>query len=141
MNSLNFVVYGPPQGKGRPRISKFSGVFTPQKTVSYESAVVFAAGNAMNGRPLYEKPVYVKIRALFEIPSSYSKKKRTAALMGHLYPAKKPDIDNIQKAVLDGCNKVVWKDDALICKIEVEKAYSDKPRVEVHVRELEDGEI
>ena len=61
--------------------------------------------------------------------------------MGHLYPAKKPDIDNIQKAVLDGCNKVVWKDDALICKIEVEKAYSDKPRVEVHVRELEDGEI
>ena len=82
MNSLNFVVYGPPQGKGRPRISKFSGVFTPQKTVSYESAVVFAAGNAMNGRPLYEKPVYVKIRALFEIPSSYSKKKTNCRLDG-----------------------------------------------------------
>lgn len=133
---VHIVVYGAPQGKGRPRISKFGGVFTPAKTAAYESAVRFAAGQGMQGRPLFENPVGVKIRALFEIPASYTKKKKALAASGQMFPAKKPDIDNIQKAVLDGCNKVVWKDDAQIVKIEMTKEFSDKPRVEVEVYEM-----
>lgn len=133
---IHIVVYGAPQGKGRPRMSKFGGVYTPAKTAAYESVVRFAAGQGMIGHSLFENPVGVKIRACFAVPESYTKKKKALAEQGRLFPAKKPDIDNIQKAVLDGCNKVVWKDDALIVKIEMTKEYSDKPRVEIDVYEM-----
>ena len=33
----------------------------------------------------------------------------------------KIDLDNVIKAVLDGCNKVVWKDDCYVTRIDAEK--------------------
>lgn len=58
-------------------------------------------------------------------------------LLGLIRPTKKPDIDNITKAVLDALNKVAYKDDAAIVQFSVEKFYSDNPRVEVTIGEWE----
>ena len=41
---------------------------------------------------------------------------------------KKPDIDNIVKIILDALNKIAFKDDNQITKIEVEKRYSKEER-------------
>ena len=133
---ISFTVYGQPKGKGRPRFSKFGHVYTPQKTADYENNVQLSAGIAMRGISLFADPIEVEINAYFDIPQSYSKKKKQMALSGELLPAKKPDIDNIQKAILDGCNKIVWSDDAIICKIIMTKEYSEKPRIEVKVRSM-----
>lgn len=133
---VSFTVYGQPKGKGRPRFSKFGHVYTPQKTADYENNVQLSAGIAMRGISLFTDPIEVEINAYFDIPQSYSKKKKQMALSGELLPSKKPDIDNIQKAILDGCNKIVWSDDAIICKIIMTKEYSEKPRIEVKVRSM-----
>ena len=39
-------------------------------------------------------------------------------LSGEIVPTKKPDIDNIAKVILDGLNKLAFKDDNLVSKIE-----------------------
>ena len=42
-------------------------------------------------------------------------------LNGELLPAKKPDIDNIVKAVLDALNEVAYRDDTQVVELQVRK--------------------
>jgi crossover junction endodeoxyribonuclease RusA len=44
------------------------------------------------------------------------------------------DIDNLSKAILDGCNNIVWKDDTQVCYLRIRK-FLDKsaPRVNVEI--------
>ena len=54
-------------------------------------------------------------------------------LDGKILPAKKPDIDNVVKAVLDALNGVAYRDDTQVVELHVRKSYSEKPRVEVSI--------
>ena len=100
------------RGKGRPRLTKSGVAFTDAKTRSYENLVKLLALQAMEnaGAQMTDKPVKATINAYFEIPKSYTKKKVQAIINGELKPGK-PDIDNIQKSLLDGCNKIIFKDE------------------------------
>jgi Holliday junction resolvase RusA-like endonuclease len=127
---------GEPNGKGRPRISTRGGqvrAFTPEKTRNYSAALRMAAQEAMNGKPLFDGPVVVIVSASFSIPASISKSKRMYALAGHIYPTKKPDIDNIAKH-FDALNGVVWNDDKQVVKAVIQKQYAATPQLEISVR-------
>ena len=87
----------------------------------------------MKGNPPLEQPLHVRVTARFPVPQSWSKRKRELALAGSLVPAKKPDPDNLLKA-LDALNEVVWRDDAQIVRAEVVKTYSAMPALVVEVR-------
>lgn len=112
------------RGKGRPRLTKSGVAFTDAKTRSYENLVKLLALQAMEkaGAQMTDKPVKAIINAYFEIPKSYTKKKVQAIINGEIKPAK-PDIDNIIKSILDGCNKIVFKDDVQIYAISATKSY------------------
>lgn len=126
---------GVPIGKGRPRFSRKLGVaFTPAKTRVFESALRYAAQEAMNGRPPLEGAISVSIIASFPIPVSWSKKKK-AALENFNHHTKRPDCDNIIKC-LDSMNEIVWRDDAQIAHSTIIKRYSDRPSLHISVRLL-----
>ncbi len=136
---ITFTVPGVPQGKGRPRVGTISGrarVFTPAKTVAYEALIAHAAQQAMAGRPLIDGPVSCAIAIDAPIPASWSKRKQAAALAGELMPTTKPDLDNVVKAIFDGLNNVLWRDDVLVVDLAVRKRYSATPCVRVEVRSL-----
>ncbi len=57
-------------------------------------------------------------------------------LGGKILPAKKPDIDNVVKAVLDALNGVAYRDDTQVIELHVRKSYSEKPRVEVCIGKI-----
>ena len=137
--SITFTVPGVPQGKGRPRVGTISGrarVFTPAKTVAYENLIAHAAQQAMAGRPLIDGPVSCAIAIDAPIPASWSKRKQAQALAGELMPTTKPDADNVVKAIFDGLNNVLWRDDVLVVELAVRKRYSATPCVRVEVRSL-----
>ena len=69
------------------------------------------------------------------IPKSKPKRWIADALLGLLFPVKKPDADNFAKSALDACNKVVWVDDAQVVDLHVFKRFSDQPRLAVKIRE------
>jgi Holliday junction resolvase RusA-like endonuclease len=52
---------------------------------------------------------------------------------GKIRPAKKPDADNIMKAIADALNGIAYKDDSQIVNVTITKWYSDTPRVEVAI--------
>lgn len=141
ITNIAFTVPGEPQGKGRPRIGKvgaFSRMFTPAKTVAYEGLVAMAAQQAMRGAEPLAGPCAIEVEAVFAIPASFSKRNRAAALSGEVRPTKKPDIDNVLKAVADGINGVVWRDDVQAVDVRLLKRYGETPAVHVRVAALGD---
>lgn len=131
-----FEVDGPIKGKGRPRVNMATGsVYTPTDTKDYEMLVKqyfmikYPRHEIITGR------IKIEIKAFMEIPKSTSSKMKEKMLAGEISPTKKPDIDNITKIVLDALNKVVFKDDNQVTKIEVEKVYSEKAKVFIRIEE------
>ena len=134
-----FTVPGQPVGKGRAKAArrgKFITMYTPEKTASYESLVAYAGNVAMNGRQLIAGPVSVELDIRLQIPTSWSNKKREQAAKGLIYAIKKPDADNVEKAIFDGMNSVVWVDDVQVVEVSKRKRYSETPGVDVIVKEL-----
>lgn len=136
MSLVSFVIPGQPVGKQRPKIVKiggFSRMATPQKTVSYEGLVAHTAQAAMAGRPMFESAVAVQLLIGCQVPASWSAKKQRQALLDEVLPTTKPDIDNVVKAVFDGLNAVLWRDDVLVVDCRVRKRYVATPCVRVDV--------
>ena len=137
---IQFIVPGQPVPKGRPKFARRGkGVvaYTPGKTVAYEALVQREAGVAMAGRPPTARPVKLVVSLSLEIPSSWSKKRRALAIAGTICATKKPDADNVLKGLKDGCNGVVWNDDAQVVCIELYKAYGASPHALIIVHELD----
>lgn len=133
LTNLAFVIPGEPQGKGRARATRQGRMYTPAKTVAYESLVRMAAANAIGScSPLFG-PLVVEIDALQGVPASWSKKRANAALLGEIRPVTKPDADNIAKAIADGGNGVAWVDDRQIVDLHVRRFYAERPQVRVRV--------
>ena len=123
-------------GKGRPRINSYTGhVYTPTKTKDYESLIEqyfllkYPRYQTIEGR------AKVTIVAYFEVPKAVNKTQREQMLANTISPTKKPDIDNIVKIVLDSMNKLAFRDDTQITKIEVEKNYSYEEKLYVKIEE------
>ena len=142
MQKLKFEVPGSPIGQGRPKFSTINGhavAYDPEKSRNYKAYVKLLATQAMKeqGFTMIDGPCCLDILACFEVPKSKSKKFKERALLGLERPTKKPDIDNIVKALQDALNGLAYKDDSSIVFLSVAKCYSEVPRVEVILREIE----
>ena len=137
---ISFTVPGQPVGKGRPKVAsrggKFAQLYTPEKTANYEGLVALAGRTAMDGRDLIAGPVSVSLDIRLAIPASWSKKKQAAALCGNVAATKKPDSDNVIKAIFDGLNGVVWVDDVQAVELTARKRYAGVPGVVVTIQPL-----
>lgn len=135
---------GSPVPKGRPRFSRretpqgkpYSKAHTPARSRSYEQQVSWQARAAMGAREPLEGALVVKIDAVLRIPASWPKWKQEAAETHGLAPAVTPDLDNLVKAALDGCNKIVWLDDAQIVELHARKTYGREPSLLIRAAPL-----
>lgn len=138
-DALAFTIPGPPRGKGRPKFArrgKFVSVYTDDATASYENLAKLAAQSALAGRAPILCAVSVAVRCFYAVPKSASAKLRADMLSGAVRPTKKPDLDNVGKAVLDGVNGVAFGDDAQVVNLNCSKHYDETPRVEVTILPL-----
>lgn len=160
---ISFIVPGNPQGKARPRVCRINGksiTYTPKKTVEYEKLIrtsavaeiknfeqrrepcydaIRASYNAVSGVK-FEKnvPLEMNILALFSLPKTASKKFVNAALNNEVYPAKKPDCDNIIKVICDALNGLAYHDDSQVCRVYFEKTYAPIPCVKVEIKAIKE---
>lgn len=135
---VHFYVEGNPIGKGRPRFRRtknFVQTYTDSKTAAWEEKIKTAAKQAMGETPPLETPVSVYAYFGMAVPASYSKKRTSACLKGLEAPTKRPDLDNMAKAVLDAMNGVVFQDDCQIINLHLKKVYSIEIGVNVLVKE------
>ncbi|MBZ0073637.1 RusA family crossover junction endodeoxyribonuclease [Bordetella hinzii] len=148
--TIVFTIPGAPQGKGRAKSSSrigrdprtgaprvFTRHYTPEKTASYESLVKLAAAQAMAGREPYTGPIRMDLDIVLPIPASWSGVRQRRAAAGEIAPTTKPDSDNVEKAVKDGINGIVYRDDVQVVQDSKRKVYGAVPGVTVRVTVLE----
>jgi Holliday junction resolvase RusA-like endonuclease len=136
---MKFTVLGIPVAKGRPKFAKrgnFVTSYTPQDTVNYENLVRLSYQQSCNELRVLQGEVSMKIDSFFPIPKSTSKKKHQLMAIGAIQHTKKPDADNVAKAICDALNKIAYVDDSQIVSLEVNKYYSDVPRAEITITEV-----
>ena len=139
---ITFTIPGEPQGKARPRVvkNKYTGktkAYTPDKTATYEDLVRLKYKSTAKGVRFGNQPLEISIIANFAIPKSKNKKTKALMLENKIQPTKKPDTDNIAKIICDALNKIAYKDDSQIVKLNVIKRYAEAPSVEVSVKPIE----
>lgn len=51
----------------------------------------------------------------------------------------KPDLDNLEKFILDACNEILFADDKKIVKMQSRKLWSEDPRTEIEIFGFDHG--
>lgn len=131
---ITFVVNGSPVGKHRHRSAVLpNGMihnYNSKTNQDYEKLVRWEYKRQCPNT-YFVGELEVVINAFYNIPKSWSKKKKQAALNGEIRPTTKPDVDNVSKILLDSLNKVAFDDDKQVADLHIHKFYSDEPRVEI----------
>jgi len=136
---ITFIIEGEPQGKGRHRTTKTGHTYTPQKTLLYENWIKTCYLSRV-GEKMLQGPIKASIEAYYTIPKSKSKKIKEQMRKGILRPTKKPDLDNLAKALLDSINGIAYKDDAQVVELSMSKYYAESGFVKVMLEEIEPEE-
>lgn len=121
MTALQFVVPGVPVPKARPRVvAGGRRTFTPEKTAAWESTV---GAYALQAR---------QRAAAWPLDARY-------AVTIEAYRDFRGDLDNMVKSALDGCNGILWRDDAQVDGIQAWRRRIDAhgPRLMVLVSVLD----
>lgn len=137
---IEFSLAGAPRGKERVKTAADGHAYTPERTVTFEGRLAYAAQIAMGDRPPLDGPLQLDVRMYMAVPASKPKKWREAALRGEIRPTQKPDWDNGGK-LTDALNLIVWIDDKQIVDGRVRKWYSDRPRTEIRVSAVSNDTI
>lgn len=125
MYRYNIEINARPIPKARPRLSKFA-VYTPKKTADYEKLIAYEWKRRYKNLILKNA---VKLDLLFCFKKAKSCKKD--------YHTQRPDIDNLEKAILDGLNKTAFVDDCQVVEMKSQKVFSDVDKIVITVTELE----
>ena len=106
---------GVPKAQPRPRMTKTGHVYTPDSAKAWKEAIM--AECMARCKNVITQPVKLTVRFFFPVP----KNKKKECNIPH---AKKPDVDNLLKAVMDAMTAAkVWKDDALVYSSSADKWY------------------
>lgn len=127
-----------PVEQARPRAvrrGKRIGMYDPPKVSKFKRELRQLAKNRF-GDDSFDGELSVEIKFYRPIQKSLSKKERTRRLSGAHRPTVKPDLDNYIKSTLDALNDILWTDDSHIVDLHAHKRYSDRPRIEITVKEL-----
>lgn len=134
---IRFTVYGEAKTKGSTTAKYVPGkgrTFTrsPQNTKDWQALVSQVAQGHVPEK-LLDGPLFASI--VFYLPKP---KNRPAY---HRYPEKKPDLDKLVRAVLDGLKGIIYTDDARVVGFDrLQKLFGDPPRVEIAIREVSQRE-
>ena len=127
----------------RPRFSrKTGGAYMPKEYTLWKKR--FLKEWLTYGLDKFDAGVALKVELIFFIkpPLEISKvKKNKQALEDEtIIVVKKPDLDNLEKSVLDSINGHAYEDDNQISDLHSRKRYSLDPRVEIVIKEDKENE-
>lgn len=134
--SVTIRIPGEPCAQGRPRAFRVGAgirMFDPPKSRAWKGGAQIHMQHAMEGRSPLDGPLEVVVVGVWILPKT---KERRVPVPRQWRP-QRPDAENVAKAVLDAGNGVLWRDDAQVVRLIVEKwigAQGESPGVLIEVR-------
>ncbi len=146
---MKFEIPIEPKPQSRPRASvrgKHATVYEDGKMSAWRKKCTELVRQLYDG-PYFDEAIKVDMtfyisapKSISEQPKPKSKTKKTRQyddfINERIFVDKKPDLDNLEKAVYDSISKseVVWCDDCLVVEHTTRKLYSPNPRIEVNIQ-------
>ena len=118
------MLSGPPVAMGRPRITKTGRAYTPETSRSYKDSAIKALRSSC-GDDWSPLDGCLRISITFIHPRTKNLHLKAGELsQGRIWRAKKPDIDNLLKMVLDCITQAdIWIDDNRVVSLSCEDMY------------------
>lgn len=144
VTQIAFRVPAVPTAQPRTRATSIHGharAYQPKggAIATFKASVRYAASEAFSGAPI-AGPLRVDVEFVFPRTKGQIWKRRPMPRIPH---AKKPDRDNLDKAVLDALTGLVWQDDAQVCDGRIQKwiaSGDEQPHVSITITPLGDSE-
>lgn len=127
-----------PVEQARPRATRMGRgirLYDPKKVADYKKQLAMMCKFQYKQAPL-TGPLSVKVKFYRRNQKGVSKRRLQLREDGKIRPTKKPDLSNYLKSFEDALNGILWADDALIVHEEIDKYYSENPRIEVEVNKI-----
>lgn len=133
---VRIVVRGIPASQGSKRhVGNGIMVESSRAVGPWREAVRAETQRAMNGQPPIKGALLVDVGFALPRPKSLAKRIR--------YPSKRPDLDKLVRAVLDGVTAGgAWADDAQVAQLFARKSYADpegSPGCVIRIQRLEES--
>lgn len=109
--------------------------YTPARTKYFSLEVRRVIAKVFGNRSPVAGPVKLTMTFVMEVPRSWPKWKREAALEGLIVPTGRPDMDNLEKALLDAFNETLIVDDAYVIDRQARKIYGEVPKILARVEQ------
>lgn len=90
-----------------------------------------------NRKAPIQGPLIVSVAFHMPIPKGTSKPRTRQMLNGVMHHIKRPDVDNLQKFILDCLKTIVFEDDSQIFEIHAKKIFSETPKTIIQIGEVE----
>ena len=124
-----YTILGDPRPQGRPKFFRrgnFVGAYDPKQSRDYKQTL--AAQLAAQSPEFIEqgKAVSIYVEFIFARPKSLPKR-----VEDHV---KKPDLDNLIKALKDAAKGILWHDDSQVVQLSARKIYGSTPMTVIEVK-------
>ncbi|HEL1585292.1 TPA: RusA family crossover junction endodeoxyribonuclease [Streptococcus suis] len=148
---MRLIIPIEPKPQSRPRAGmrgRHATVYEDDKMTAWRDKCTALVAQLYDG-PYFDEAIKVDVtfymsapKSISEPPKPKSKAKKVQQyddfINEQIYVDKKPDLDNLEKAVYDSISKAgcVWTDDNIIVEHTTRKLYSPRPRIEIEVEEI-----
>lgn len=130
---IDILISGNPVAQGRPKFFRrgsFVGCYDPAKSKTWKEEVKYQA--IAKKIPILAGALHMELS--FYLPRPKSLPKKT------IHHVKKPDLDNLCKAIKDALKGIAYKDDSQVCSLILSKEYGKNTGVHIRIHKVSEAE-
>ena len=102
---------------------------------AYQRDVQIACKQEWGNKPLIETAVEIHLEFVRSYPNNLPKSETSRERRLKEALVRKPDLDNIVKAAIDGIKGIILKDDTVVVKLSAEKRFGPEPMTMITIKE------
>jgi len=102
---------------------------------AYQATIQAKCLEAWGTKPLIETAVEINLVFIRSYPKNLPKKEASRERRLREALVRKPDLDNMVKAAIDGVKEIIIKDDTVVVRLSAEKRFGPEPMTMITVKE------
>ena len=105
---------------------------------AYQATIQAKCLEVWRNKPLIETAVEIHMEFIRSYPNNLPKKEASRKRRLKEALVRKPDLDNMVKAAIDGVKGIIIKDDTVVVRLTAEKRFGPEPMTMITVKESDD---
>ena len=104
---------------------------------AYQATIQAKCLEAWGTKPLIETAVAIHLVFIRSYPKNLPKKEASRERRLREALVRKPDLDNMVKAAIDGVKGIIIKDDTVVVRLSAEKRFGPEPMTMITLKEVD----